>query len=57
VRLKVERAGMKTYTHVVETKEGRRIRVRVGPFANKAEADKAAEKIKKLDLPAAILTL
>lgn len=57
VRLKVERAGMKTYTHVVETKEGRRIRVRVGPFASKAEADKAADKIKKLDLPAAILTL
>ena len=57
VRLKLERAGMKTYTHVVDTKEGRRIRVRVGPFANKAEADKAADKIKKLDLPAAILTL
>jgi len=57
VRQKVERAGLKTYTHVVDTKEGRRIRVRVGPFASKAEADKAADKIKKLDLPAAILTL
>jgi DedD protein len=57
VRLKVERAGLKTYTHVIETSEGKRIRVRVGPFATKAEADKAAEKIKKLDLPAAILTL
>lgn len=56
-RLKVERAGLKTYTQVVETKDGRRIRVRVGPFATKAEADKAAEKIKKLDLAAAILTL
>jgi len=57
VRLKVEKAGLKTYTHVAETKDGRRIRVRVGPFAAKAEADKAAEKIKKLDLPAVILTL
>lgn len=57
VRLKVERAGLKTYTHVIETSEGKRIRVRVGPFATKAEADKAADKIKKLDLPAAILTL
>lgn len=57
VRLKVEHAGLKTYTQVAETKDGRRIRVRVGPFAAKAEADKAAEKIKKLDLPAAILTL
>ncbi len=57
VRLKVERTGLKTYTHVAKTPEGTRTRVRVGPFANRAEADKAAEKIKKLDLPAAILTL
>ena len=56
-RLRVEKAGLKTYTHVAETKDGKRIRVRVGPFANRAEADKAAEKIKGLDLPAAILTL
>jgi DedD protein len=56
-RLKVERAGLKTYTHVAETKEGTRIRVRAGPFGSRAEADKAAEKIKGLDLPAAILTL
>lgn len=56
-RLKVEKTGMKTYTHVAETKEGPRIRVRVGPFATKADADKAADRIKGLDLPAAILTL
>jgi DedD protein len=56
-RLKLERAGLKTYTSVVESKEGRRIRVRVGPFASKAQADKAAEKIRKLDLPAAVLSL
>lgn len=57
VRQKIERAGLKTYTHVAETKDGKRIRVRVGPFAVKAEAEKAAEKIKKLNLPAALLTL
>ena len=57
VRLKVEQAGLKTYTHVAETKDGKRIRVRVGPFATKPEAEKAAEKIKKLHLPAALLTL
>ncbi|MBI5276614.1 MAG: SPOR domain-containing protein [Burkholderiales bacterium] len=56
-RLKVERAGMKTYTHVAETKEGKLIRVRVGPFATRAEADRAAEKIKGLELQARILTL
>lgn len=57
VRLKLERAGLKTYTQVVEPKEGRRIRVRVGPFATKHDAEKAAEKIKKLDLSAGILEL
>lgn len=56
-RLKLEQAGLKTYTQVVQTGEVRKIRVRVGPFPTKAEADKAAAKIKKLDLPAAILTL
>ncbi|TSA11048.1 MAG: SPOR domain-containing protein [Comamonadaceae bacterium] len=57
VRQKLEQAGLKTYTQVLETKDGRRIRVRVGPFAGKSEADKAAEKIKKLNLPAATLSL
>ncbi len=56
-RQKLERAGLKTYTHVADTKDGKRTRVRVGPFATKDEAGKAADKIKGLDLPAAILTL
>lgn len=56
-RQRVERAGLKTYTQVAETRDGRRIRVRVGPFASRADADKAASRIKELDLPAAILTL
>ena len=56
-RVKLEKAGLKTYTQVADTKDGKRTRVRVGPFATKAEAEKAASKIKTLDLPAAILTL
>ncbi len=57
VRVKLERAGLKTYTHVAQTPDGERTRVRVGPFAKRDEAEKAAAKIKTLDLPAAILTL
>ena len=57
VRQKLEKAGLKTYTHVAETKDGPRTRVRVGPFGSKADAEKAASKIKALDLPASILTL
>jgi DedD protein len=56
-RLKVENAGLKTYTQVAETAEGKRIRVRVGPFGSRDEAEKAAKKIKSLDLAANILTL
>lgn len=56
-RLKLERAGIKTYAQVVETKEGKRIRVRVGPFDGKAEAEKAAARIKGLNLPVSILLL
>lgn len=56
-RTKVERAGLKTYTQVVDTKDGKRTRVRVGPFTNRAEADKAAARIKSLDLSASVLTL
>ena len=57
VRQKLEKAGLKTYTHVAETKEGKRIRVRLGPYGTKAEADKAAAKAKGLDLQASVLTL
>ena len=54
---KLDRAGLKNYTNVAETRNGPRIRVRAGPFASRAEADRAAEKIKGLALPAAILSL
>jgi len=56
-RMKLERAGLKTYTHVAETPSGRLIRVRTGPYTSKAEADKVAAKIKTLGLPARMLTL
>ena len=57
VRQKLERAGLKTFTQVANTPEGARTRVRLGPFSKKAEAEAAAQKVKKLDLAAAILTL
>jgi len=56
-RITLEKAGIKTYTQVVTTADGKRTRVRAGPWEDKAEAEKTAEKIKKLNLPAAILTL
>ncbi len=57
VRAKLDKAGFKTYTHVAETKEGPRTRVRVGPFTSRDEADKAARKIKQLQMQPQVLTL
>jgi DedD protein len=57
VRRKLEKAGLKTYTHVAETKDGKRTRVRLGPFATREEADKAADKAKQLEFTPAVLTL
>ena len=57
VRQKLEKAGLKTYTHVAKTEAGERTRVRIGPFESRADADKAAGKVKDLALPAAVLTL
>ena len=56
-RNKLTRSGLATYVQSVDTKDGKRLRVRVGPFASKADADRAAARVKGLDLPASILTL
>ena len=56
-RAKLERGGLSTYTQAVQTKDGKRTRVRVGPFTGRPEAEKAAAKIKALGLPAAVLSL
>lgn len=57
VRSKLERAGLKTYTQVVETADGKRTRVRVGPFGQRSDAEGSAQRIKALGLAASVLTL
>ncbi len=57
VRSRVEKLGLVTYTQVVEVNGSRHTRVRVGPFGSRAEADKAAARVRAAGLPAAILTL
>jgi DedD protein len=55
VRAKVEEAGLQTSTEPAETPSGRLTRVRVGPFETKAEADKAALRLKALELPTVLI--
>ena len=56
-RAKVEKLGLKTYTQVTETSAGNRIRVRVGPFASRDEAERAMAKAKAAGVAAVVLTL
>ncbi len=41
--------GVPTFTEVVKTSAGNKIRVRSGPYASRAQAEKVREKIKPLD--------
>jgi DedD protein len=57
VRAKAQKAGVSTFTQVVETSDGKRTRVRVGPFDSREAAEKAAAQIKAAGLPGSVLTL
>ncbi len=56
-RERAEKLGLKTYTQVVDTSAGPRTRVRVGPYGDRSEAEKAAALLKQVGLPTAILSL
>lgn len=47
-------AGLAAFTQELNTRKGKRIRVRVGPFDTQSEADAAAEKIHTLKLDAVV---
>jgi DedD protein len=55
VRQRVERLGLKTYVQEIQTDTGKRVRVRIGPFASRDEADKVAARVKAAGLPAAVV--
>lgn len=57
IRSKLEKAGVKTYVHIAQTTDGKRTRVRAGPFATRDEAQKIITKTKSLQLNAVVLTL
>ncbi|HEU5294675.1 MAG TPA: SPOR domain-containing protein [Burkholderiaceae bacterium] len=57
MRQRVDKLGLKSYTQVVEIDGAKRIRVRVGPFAAREDAEKAAGTLKAAGLPAAVRPL
>lgn len=57
VRAKVEKLGLQTYIQNVQTKDGPRTRLRVGPFGSRQEAQQAFEKLAAAGLRGDLLTL
>ena len=58
VRSKLEGVGLKTYTQVVDGKDGKPVtRVRLGPFETRDEVEKVAARIRKLNLAPAVLKI
>ena len=57
VRQKMGKLGLKTYTQMADTSAGKRIRVRLGPFSTRAEADKVQARAKEAGVAAVVLTL
>ena len=55
LQAKLSKAGFKAHTQKVVTKDGDRIRVRVGPYADKAEAETACPKLTKMNLKCTVL--
>jgi DedD protein len=47
--------GLKAFTEEISTNAGKRIRVRVGPFANKEQADKARDTLKAGGIDSALI--
>jgi DedD protein len=57
VRRRIDAAGLHSYTQVVDTPAGKRVRVRVGPFASRSQAEHALQRIRSLGISAAVLSL
>jgi DedD protein len=45
---KISGAGVSTYTEILDTPDGKKTRVRAGPFPNREAAEKALDKLKKI---------
>ncbi|WP_263772384.1 SPOR domain-containing protein [Propionivibrio soli] len=48
LQTKISELGVKVYTEPLDTPEGRKTRVRAGPFPNRDAADKALSRMKKI---------
>lgn len=54
---RLKKSGFAPYTEKVETKDGTRHRVRVGPYASREDAEKARARLKSLGIGANLVVL
>ncbi|WP_169068913.1 SPOR domain-containing protein [Candidatus Accumulibacter contiguus] len=45
---KISAAGVNSYTEVLDSPDGKKTRVRAGPFPNREAAERALEQLKKI---------
>jgi DedD protein len=57
LREKLGAAGLKSYTETLNTAQGERTRVRVGPYPSHEAAEKARERVKGVGLDGAVIPL
>ncbi len=50
LRAKLGEEGIKTFSEPLDTPQGKKTRVRAGPFASREAADKALEKMKRISI-------
>jgi DedD protein len=56
LQTKIGELGIRVYTEPLESPDGRKTRVRAGPFANRAAAERALEKMKRIGVNGVIAT-
>jgi DedD protein len=56
MRQKLSSLGLKTYTELIDGPSGKRIRVRMGPFKNRQEAQKILDKLHRSNMSGVILS-
>lgn len=57
LKARLKESGIKAYSEKINTKDGDRFRVRVGPFATREEAEKMQARVKKIGLNGSVQSM
>jgi DedD protein len=54
---RARKAGVRAYTETIQTAEGARTRVRIGPFADREAAERSRGKLKLVGIDSTVVSL